>query len=143
MYFTKRSLVALFLFGLCAGNLYAKEAEETEERKGFSIIPRKLKVINNYTQPITVQITTKLGRTDTMVVPAKTTKVYKWHWGFKNIANFRVTYAPGAGFEKGTEKWITIPIPEDVRGKVLRIPVFTFNSPDEYSYRNTVFGLNI
>jgi hypothetical protein len=95
MNFTKRSLAALCIFSIFAGSLYAKE------KKGLTIIPRKLKIINNYTQPITVQIHAKSGRLDTLTVPAKTTKVYKWHWGFKNITSFRVTYAPGAGFEKG------------------------------------------
>lgn len=131
MKLSSRSLFAACLLSLSTSSMYA-----------LPFLAKRLKIINNYDKPIKVQIFATQGRVDSVEVPAKSEYTHKWRWTkWFNVTKFRVTYAPGAGFEKGTEKWIEIVIPEKHQGRALRPYVFTFNSPDDYSYKNTYFNL--
>lgn len=128
---SSRSFLVVSLLGLCTSSVYAPP-----------FLVKRLIINNNYDKAIKVQIFATGGRIDTVEVPAHSKFTHKWRWEkWFNVTKFRVTYAPGAGFEKGTEKWVEIVIPEDKQGRPLRPHTFTFNSPDDYEYKTTFLGI--
>ena len=106
------------------------------ERKGPSIAPRTLRVVNDSPKGIAVRVLSTYGEVDTFKVPAHEEYTYKWHIGRFNVRKIFVRSEDQTQF--GTISEDEIIVPTKKRGRVLPGIRLIYRGLGDYEFSTSI-----